>query len=165
MSTSSDSIPMATLLHMVTIKLTSFNYLLWRNQFFLILTHQKWLSFVDGSSVIPEATITLEGNTTENPTHSDWVETDQRVPLPLQSSLTDVSMIEVLGHTTSRSLWCALESLYNHASKEQAQNLKDSFRQLRKGDSSVSKFGKKLKSLWDQLEAIGQPVPTNDKSR
>lgn len=113
--------------------------------------------------MIPEATITSEGKTIGNLAHSVWLEIDQRVLL-LQSSITDEFMVEVLGHTISRSFWCALESAYSHASKERAQNLKDSLLQLRKGDSSVSEFAIKFKSLCDQLAAIGQPVSVDDKS-
>ncbi|XP_023752981.1 uncharacterized protein LOC111901355 [Lactuca sativa] len=73
-------------------------------------------------------------------------------------------MVEALCHTTSRSLWCALESAYTHAPLERAHNLKDSLRQLKRGDSSVSKFGRKLKFVCDHLVAIGHLILNDDNS-
>ncbi|KAL6320943.1 hypothetical protein AAG906_010752 [Vitis piasezkii] len=53
MATSSSSLsplPLNMMVHMLTIKLTSSNYLLWRNQFIPLLTVQDLLGFLDDSS-------------------------------------------------------------------------------------------------------------------
>ncbi|KAJ0536278.1 putative RNA-directed DNA polymerase [Helianthus annuus] len=164
-STKSDAtLPMATLLHMLTIKLSSTNYLVWRYQVFPLLSHQKLAGYVDGTIQAPEKNIITDGAEVPNPDYSSWLEVDQRVLLLLQSSLTEEAIAEAIGHTTARSLWMALESAYSNASVERTQTLRDSLRQLRKGTSSVADFGKKFKSLCDQLSAIGHPVPDMDKT-
>ncbi|PWA84471.1 zinc finger, CCHC-type, Gag-polypeptide of LTR copia-type [Artemisia annua] len=101
-------------------------------------------------------------NVYDNP--SDWYEADQRALLILQASLTEEAMAEVIGLSTAHDVWCALESAYSHDSVERMQNLRDSLRQLQKGTSSVSEYGRKFKGICDQLAAIGHPVDDVDKN-
>jgi len=56
-SSSSPSFPLNTILYMLTIKLTSSNYLLWRNQFILLFTSHDLLRFLDGSVSVPSPQI------------------------------------------------------------------------------------------------------------
>ena len=95
---------MTTLLHMLTIKLTSTNYLLWKNQVHPLLSHQKLIPHVDGTSPSPSQTITVDVKESPNPAYISWLEKDQTIMLLLQSSLTEEAMAEVIGVTTSRDL-------------------------------------------------------------
>ncbi|KAI3700963.1 hypothetical protein L2E82_45604 [Cichorium intybus] len=52
---------------------------------------------------------------------------------------------------------------YSGSSVERIQNLRDQVRQISKGTSTVADFGRKFKSLCDQLAAIGHPVDDSDK--
>ena len=134
---------MTTLLHMLIIKLTSTNYLMWKNQVYPLLSHQKLLPHVDGTSPSLSQTITVDGKESPNLAYISWLEKDQIVMLLLQSSLTEEAMAEVIGITTSRDLWTTLERAYSHHSSKSTQNLRDSLRQLKKRTSSISVFAKK----------------------
>ncbi|KAJ0614260.1 putative RNA-directed DNA polymerase [Helianthus annuus] len=72
-------------------------------------------------------------------------------------------MAETIGHTTARQVWQALQTAYSHHSVERMHTLRDSLRQLTRGASTVSEFGRKFKSLCDQLAAIDHPVTDEDK--
>lgn len=167
MSTSSSitdgTFSMNTLLHMMTIKLSSTNYLLWRNNIVSIFTYQKLFGHLDGSSTIPAATITTDGKTTPNPAALVWAEADQRAIILLQSSLTEEAAAEVLGLQTAQQIWQTLESAYSNSSVERIHSLRDSLRQLSKGTTSVIEFSRRFKALCDQLSAIGHPVLEIDK--
>ncbi|KAJ9552360.1 hypothetical protein OSB04_016405 [Centaurea solstitialis] len=163
-SSKDTTLPLATILHMLTIKLSSTNYLLWKNQILPLFSYQKLIGHVDGSLAAPSTTITIDGKTSPNPEYATWQEENQRALLILQSSLTEEAMAEVLGLHTAHEVWHALESAYSHDSVERMQNLRDSLRQLQKGASSVTEYGRKFKSLCDQLAAIGQPVDDADKT-
>ncbi|KAM0036033.1 hypothetical protein Hdeb2414_s0014g00421511 [Helianthus debilis subsp. tardiflorus] len=80
------------------------------------------------------------------------------VLLLIKSSLSKEAMAEVIGLSSSRQVWLALENAYNHDSLERMHTLRDTLRQLQKGSSTVSEFGRKIKLLCDQLAAIGHPV-------
>ncbi|KAJ9544289.1 hypothetical protein OSB04_023996 [Centaurea solstitialis] len=163
-SSKDTTLPLATILHMLTIKLSSTNLLLWKNQILPLFSYQKLIGHVDGSLAAPSTTITIDGKTSPNPEYATWQEENQRALLILQSSLTEEAMAEVLGLHTAYEVWHALESAYSHDSVERMQNLRDSLRQLQKGASSVTEYGRKFKSLCDQLAAIGQPVDDADKT-
>lgn len=163
MSCSSEIIPLSTILHLLTIKLSSNNYHLWKNQIQPLLSYQNLLGHIDGSSFAPSTTITVEGKSSPNPTYLAWHEADQWALLILQSSLSEEAMAESLGLATAREIWKALEQAYNHDSRERLQTLRDSLRQLKKVSSSVNEFGKNFKALCDQLATIEHPMDDSDK--
>ncbi|KAF5821146.1 putative RNA-directed DNA polymerase [Helianthus annuus] len=155
--------PLHTLLHLITIKLSSTNYLLWKNQVHPVLSYLNLVSHIDGTSQAPPESITNDGKTEPNPKFQTWKEADQRVLLLLHSTLTEEAMAEAIGHTSAHQVWRALEHAYSHHSTERMHTLRDSLRQLQKGNSSVSDYGRKFKLLCDQLAAIGHSVSDEDK--
>ncbi|KAL8509880.1 hypothetical protein ACS0TY_016920 [Phlomoides rotata] len=110
-------VPLHTLTHMVTIKLTSSNYLLWRNQILLILASHELSSFVDGSSTAPSPSIpAADGSSAINPAFTAWSALFQKMKSVILSTLTEEAMSEVLGCDTARSVWVSLEATFGHSS-------------------------------------------------
>lgn len=128
-----------------------------------IFTYQNLMSHIDGSVTPPEPEISVDGKTTANPLHSPWVNADHRTIIILHSSLTEEAVVEVLGLSTARSIWVALEAAFSNSSVERIQNLRDNLRQLVKGNDSVAVFGRRFKSLCDQLAVVGAPVALSDQ--
>ncbi|KAJ0865169.1 putative RNA-directed DNA polymerase [Helianthus annuus] len=167
MSTSTNTeaiLPMSTLLHMITVKLSSTNYLIWHNQILPLLANQRLTGYVDGSITPEPKTITLESKEQPNPKYSAWFLSDQQAILILNSSLTEEAIAEILGLTTARQIWTALEAAYSNSSLERMHLLRDNLRQLTKGSSTVAEYGRKFKGVCDQLSAIGFPVSDTDKT-
>ena len=163
-SSSDATLPMNTLLHLITIRLSSSNYLLWVNQMIPLLNYQHLLDHVDGSTAVPPSHLLVDEKKVENPDLAEWLAADQRAVILLQASLTEEAFSEVVGLTSARSIWSALESAYGNSSMERMQNLRDQLRLLSKGDSSVSEYGRKFKGICDQLAAIGHTVDESDKN-
>ncbi|RVX21299.1 hypothetical protein CK203_001737 [Vitis vinifera] len=132
-SSSPPSLPLNTMVHMLTIKLTSSNYLLWRNQFVPLLASQELFGYLDDT-----AQFTL-------------------------SSLTEESMSEVLGFRHSHEAWHALEVSFSHRSKTRELQLKDELQLMHRGSQSIAEFSRTFKGLCDQLAAIGRPIDDTDK--
>ncbi|PWA38004.1 zinc finger, CCHC-type, Gag-polypeptide of LTR copia-type [Artemisia annua] len=162
MTTDNSSLPTAVH-HPSPIKLSSANYLVWRNHMHLLVAFHNLLSHIDGSSVPPPATITDGDKISPNPDLATWTTSDQKAALLLLSSLTEEAASEVLGLTTARQIWLALENAYSNASVERVQSLRDSLRQLSKGTSSVTDFSRRFRNICEQLAAIGHPVAEIDK--
>ncbi|GKD30207.1 putative RNA-directed DNA polymerase [Tanacetum coccineum] len=127
---------MNTLLHMIPIELSSTNYLLWKNQMFPLLSYQKLTNHIDGITV-PSATIMSGDQSIPNPAFTIWNDFDQRAT--------------------------ALEIAYNNSFVERIHSLHDSLRNISKGTSTVSDYGRQFKGIYDKLAAIGQPVDEMDK--
>ncbi|KAJ0941036.1 putative RNA-directed DNA polymerase [Helianthus annuus] len=163
-TTTGTKLPMATILHMLTLKLSPSNYLYWHNQIRPLLANQELIGHVDGSISPPSKTTLVDSKEQPNPDYSTWFLNDQQAVLILNSSLTEEAMAEILGLSTARQIWTALEAAYSNTSLERMHLLRDTLRQLTKGSSSVAEYGRKFKSICDQLSAIGHPVSDTDKT-
>ncbi|KAJ0020179.1 hypothetical protein Pint_32711 [Pistacia integerrima] len=160
---SSSSLPLNTMVHMLTIKLTSTNYLLWRNQFLPLLTSQGLFGYLDGSVQAPSPKIIgSDGTTQENPAYTS-LNTDQTLLSLLYSSLTEESMSEVLGLSHAHEAWTTLEASFSHRSKTRELQLKDELQLMQRGSKSVAEFSRLFKGICDQLAAIGRPIDDLDK--
>ncbi|CAA0809131.1 Unknown protein [Striga hermonthica] len=159
------SIPLSTMIHMVNIKLTSANYLLWHAQIESLLITQGFLPHLDGSSPCPSREITTPAGTkSTNPEFAAWYSRDQLIRLFLVSTLTEESMAVVIGCTSSRDVWTSLTRAYSHASKARELSLKDDLLSVKRGDLSVSEYGQRFKAICDKLAAIGRSIDSTDKS-
>ncbi|GJS78138.1 putative RNA-directed DNA polymerase [Tanacetum coccineum] len=117
---------MNTLLHMIPIKLSSTNSLLWKNQMLPLLSYQKLTNHIVGTTAS-------------------------------SAIITSGDAAEVLGLTTVS--WQS----GSNSSVERIHSLRDSLRNLSKGTSTVSDYGRQFKGICDKLAAIGQPVDEMDK--
>ncbi|GFS29104.1 hypothetical protein Acr_00g0005410 [Actinidia rufa] len=102
-----------TMVHMITIKLSATNFLLWKSQILPLLQCQDCLGFIDGSLQKPFETLPniTDGTSIPNPKFLKWKLKDQRILSLLLSSLTEEAMAAAVGHATSRDVWDALERL------------------------------------------------------
>ena len=163
-ASSSSSLPLNTMVHMLTIKLTSSNYLLWKNQFVPLLASQDLFSYLDGSIRAPSTTILAAyGTTKSNPVYTSWLHTDQTLLSLLYYSLTEESMSEVLGLCHSHEAWHTLEVSFSHRSKTRELQFKDELQLMQCGFQSIAEFSSTFKGLCDQLAAIGRPIDDTDK--
>eukprot|EP00261_Vitis_vinifera_P028317 XP_010662478.1 PREDICTED: uncharacterized protein LOC104882141 [Vitis vinifera] len=103
-----------TMIHMVTIKLSSSsNYLLWKSQLLPLLESQELLGHVDGT-LAPPPWFAPADSQTPNIKYLAWKNIDQCLLSLLLPSLTDEAMAEVVGLSTSREVWLALENTFSH---------------------------------------------------
>ncbi|KAG6753564.1 hypothetical protein POTOM_041542 [Populus tomentosa] len=150
-STSSDSsptlLPFNTMIHMVTIKLSSSNYLLWKSQLLPLLESQGLLGHVDGT-LVPPPQFDPPTSQTPNRSHLAWKATDQRLLSLLLSSLTEEAMAEAVGLSTSREVWTALETTFSHRSKAREIRLKDDLQLMKRGTRPVTVYAHAFKALY-----------------
>ena len=123
--TSTNQLPLNTMVHMVTIKLTPTNYLLWRRQFVPLLESQDLLGYLDGSFLAPAAQILRGTEQVPNPSYKKWHTQDQLILSLLYASLTEECMAEVVDCSSSRAAWLALETSFSRSSKTREIQLKD----------------------------------------
>lgn len=91
LSSTKTTLPLATILHLLIVKLSSTNYLLRRNQIAPLLINQQLFSHVDATAIAPPSTLPLvatskesEGSSTPNPAYATWLAADQRASLIIQ---------------------------------------------------------------------------------
>ncbi|KAJ9556147.1 hypothetical protein OSB04_010761 [Centaurea solstitialis] len=162
-STNENNIPLNTIIHMLTIKLGSTNYLLWKNQIIPILSYQNLLNHVDGTGIAPPSTRLEADKIVDNPDYSAWVLADQKTVIILHASLSEEAVTLIVGLSTARQIWTALEAAYGNSSIERVHTIRDQLRLIQKGSKSVAEYGRLFKNLCDQLAAIGHPVDESDQ--
>ncbi|KAF5448747.1 hypothetical protein F2P56_029252, partial [Juglans regia] len=142
--------------HLVSVKLTNDNFLLWRTQMISYLKGQRLFHYVDGSVQPPPRL--LADNITINPDYLTWLQTDQLILSALISSLSDSLIAQVVGHQTARDAWAALERLFASQSHSRIIQLRYQLATISKGSSSVSDYFGKVKHLSDTMSAAGSPL-------
>ena len=133
-----------TLIHMITIKLSSSNYLLWKSQLLPLLESQDMLGYVDGT-MVPPPRFEPETSSTLNPKYLAWRAADQRLLCLLLSSLTEEAMAVVIGLSTARDVWLALETTFSHQSKARELRLKDDLQLMKRGTKPVAEYARAFK--------------------
>lgn len=153
--------------HLITIKLTSENYLFWRAQVLPLLRSNLLMGYVNGTNPCPDAMILVspEGGSptsTANLKHGAWIQQDQAILSAVVSSMTVEVLGMVLFASTSREAWTTLESSFASQSTARSMQIRTQLGALRKGDSSAAVFFNKVKSLSDTLTSIGQPLRSEE---
>jgi hypothetical protein len=128
---SSSTLSFNTVAHMVTIKLSSTNFLLWRSQVVPLLQCQKLYGYVDGSTPMPSAATDLAA-------HNIWKQFDQLVMSLLLFSLTEEALSITIDFTTSRDVWNSLETTFSQKSKVRELQIKDELHLIKRGSYSIS---------------------------
>ncbi|KZV37213.1 hypothetical protein F511_04632, partial [Dorcoceras hygrometricum] len=139
--------------------------LLWKNQITPILACHNLLGYINGSKPAPSPTTQNTADVSvPNRAYDAWHTQDQRLLSLLLCSLTEESMAEVIGCTTSRAVWLALEAAFIHRFKSRELRLKDDLQLMKKVNRTVFEYGRQFKSLCDQPAAVGRLIDETDKS-
>lgn len=163
-STSAPIIGLTNIHHIITIKLTHENFLLWRAQVTPYLRGQHVYGFVDGTNPPPPTTIPNPTPTSSaaaiipNPAFYLWSQQDQIILSTLISSLSENILSHVIGCTTSRDLWLSHERMFISQSQARITCTHYQLATMKKGSSTISEYFEKMKILSDTLAATGQPL-------
>lgn len=114
-SGSSFSIPHIT--HLVTVKLTDSNYLLWCSQMKPFLIGQNFWRFIDGSYPQPPEFFF------PNIEYFSWHRTDQTLINLINATLSELILGMVVGLHTSCAIWTCLEHHFSQQSVANASTL------------------------------------------
>ncbi|KAF6138609.1 hypothetical protein GIB67_032503 [Kingdonia uniflora] len=111
-------ISLSGLSSIVSVKISSSNFLLWRSQILLLLE----------SKILHSSSLMIsneEGSPKENLKYRKWRLADHFVTSQINSLHTEVAMIEAMGTSTSRELWTALEESFSSKSMTQELHLSE----------------------------------------
>ncbi|KAL5538074.1 hypothetical protein UlMin_043114 [Ulmus minor] len=147
--------------HTLPVKLDRSNYVIWRSQIDNVIYANGFENFIEGLSVCPEKTVPTIG--VINPEFVNWRRQDRLILSWIYSTLTPEVMAQIVGHTTSSSTWKALEKIFSSSSRARLMQLRLQLQTTKKTSISMIDFIMKIKSLCDNLAAIGEPVTNQDQ--
>lgn len=150
----------------ITIRLDRSNYLLWKTQVVPAIAGQGWYGFLDGSCACPPATITTgsgdAATTAANPEYARWWYADQRVLSILVGSMSEDILAQMVGRTTSASVWSCVTDLFSAQNRAGIRQIRRQLTTLKKHDMSAADYYSKMKGFADAMAMAGSPVPDDE---
>lgn len=150
---------------LISVKLDSHNYLLWKSQFIPVLRASGLQGFIDGSYSCPsEFVIDSDGKVTNevNPQFSAWIQQDQNVLCWINATLSENVLAHVVGLGSARAVWTALERRFASLSRSHIIQLKTQLQSIKKGSQTVSEYIQRIKHISDSLAAVSNPIDDDD---
>ena len=150
---------------LISIKLTSTNYLMWRTQ---ILHLARSLGVVhhlqDGKTPAAEMEDD-KGNKSPNPVHATWINNDGLIISWIFGTIKEEMQSSVLEaeSTTAYQIWTSLEEQLLPITVEKEGLLKNMIVTSKKGSRTLDEYLKEFKSICDNLAAIKKPISDLDK--
>ena len=144
-----------------TIRLDRGNYLIWKNQLLNVIMANGLDQYIDGSCVCPPQFLDNQ-QTQPNPAYSTWHKYNCLLMSWIYASSTEELTTEIVSYNTVVEIWEALAQIYSSATLAQLTNLRTELQSLKKEGMSDAAYINKLKSLWNSLAAIGEPVSIYD---
>ena len=127
--------------NLMSIKLDSMNYMLWKLQISAILDAYSMIEHLDGSTQQPrQFIITEDGDQTLNPAFLIWRKKDKALLTLLLSTLSSPVLAMVVGSTTSQEVWNRLEDKFTCTARANVLNLKLELQGIKKGNESINSY-------------------------
>ena len=142
--------------NMMTVKLDSSNYIVWKHQISMVLETYSLFELLDDTQPILEKFLT-EGSVTAilNPEYSIWKSKEKALLTFISSTLTPFVLALTVGCHSAKEVWKVLENRFSSISRSHIMNLKGELHNIRKGCDSVDLYLQKIKVVRDKLMAVG----------
>lgn len=144
-------------------KLVATNYLTWSLQVHSLLDGYDLVGHLDGSTVIPPATITNDDVVSENPDFKIWKRQDKLIYSSLIGAISMPIQSLVSRTTTAAEVWNKLAFTYAKPSRGHIRQLKTQLKHWKKEDKTIDVYLQGATTRLDQLAILGAPVEHEDQ--
>ena len=142
--------------NLMSTRLDSTNYMIWKLQIFALLDAYSVIEHLDGSIPQPMHFLTSDaGVQSVNPAFLAWKKKDKAILTLLYSTLTSPVLAMVIGLSTSEEVWNTLEERFTSTARANVLHLKLELQSIRKGNESMSSYLQRIKTTRDRLSAVG----------
>uniref|UniRef100_A0A2N9HWD5 Retrotransposon Copia-like N-terminal domain-containing protein n=1 Tax=Fagus sylvatica TaxID=28930 RepID=A0A2N9HWD5_FAGSY len=149
--------------NLMSIKLDSMNYMLWKLQISAILNAYSMIEHLDGSTQQPrQFVINEDGAQILNPAFLIWRKKDKALLTLLLSTLSSPVLAMVVGTTTAQEVWNRLEEKFTCTARANVLNLKLELQGTKKGNESINSYLQRIKNTRDKLSAVGVLVDNEE---
>ena len=127
--------------NLMSTKLDSTNYMIWKLQISALLDAYSVIEHLDGSIPQPMQFLTSgAGVQSVNPAFLAWKKKDKAILTLLYSTLTSPVLAMVIGLSTSQEVWNTLEERFTSTAWANVLNLKLELQSIRKGNESMNSY-------------------------
>ena len=127
--------------NLMSTKLDSTNYMIWKLQISAILDAYSMIDHLDGSNPPPcPFLFTNAGTQSANPAFLLWKKKDKALLTLLYSTLSSPVIVMVIGLSTSLEVWNTLEERFISTTRANVLNLKMELQSIRKGNETITTY-------------------------
>jgi hypothetical protein len=147
--------------NLMSIKLDSVNYIVWKLQLTTILEAYSMIDHIDGSIPKPsQHLIDADGNftTAANPSFLSWKKRDKALLTLIYSTLSPPVLSMVVGLNSALEVWNTLEQRFTSTARANVLNLKLELQSVKKGNDSINAYMQRVKTARDKLSAVGVQI-------
>uniref|UniRef100_A0A2N9EUK7 Integrase catalytic domain-containing protein n=1 Tax=Fagus sylvatica TaxID=28930 RepID=A0A2N9EUK7_FAGSY len=142
--------------NLMSTKLDSTNYMIWKLQISAILDAYSVIDHLDGSTPQPRQVLVSETGIQQiNPAFLIWQKRDKALLSLLYSTLSSPVLAMVVGLSTSQEVWDKLEERFTCTARANVLNLKLELQSIKKGNESMNSYLQRIKTVRDKLSAVG----------
>ena len=151
---------LTTIHHLITIKLTCDNYLVWKAPIVPSLRGNISMAISTEPHLLHLELSWLDGATQalQNPEFQHWHLQDQMILSAIISYLSEKILAHVVKFTTSWDAWKALECMFTSQSRPRTMQIHYQLATLKKWNSSIADYFPQFTTLVDTLAASTQPL-------
>lgn len=123
------------------------------------------MGFVDGSNPCPNKFVLdndEKATSTISTSNLEWNQKGQNFSSWIWSTLSKHVLSQVVGLHTFRAIWTAIEQRFVSLSLSHTIELRRQLQNIQKGNLSISDYLLKIKTIVDELSAVGQVVNESD---
>ncbi|KAA8539318.1 hypothetical protein F0562_026010 [Nyssa sinensis] len=156
---------LSNICNLITTRLDSSNYVVWKFQISSILKAHSLIGYIDGTYPCPNKFIQDErGAATAqiNLEYQIWNTQDQAVMTLLNATLSQTALSHVIGYSTSREAWLALERRFSASTRSNILQLKSALHNISKGKDSIDSYIQKIKQARDSLAFVSVLIEDED---
>uniref|UniRef100_A0A2N9H1V0 Integrase catalytic domain-containing protein n=1 Tax=Fagus sylvatica TaxID=28930 RepID=A0A2N9H1V0_FAGSY len=147
--------------NLMSIKLDSLNYMVWKLQLTTILEAYSMIDHIDGSVQKPSQYLVDSAGvltTGVNPSFLSWKKRDKALLTLIYSTLSPPVLSMVVGLHSAQEVWSTLETRFTSTARANVLNLKLELQSVKKGSDSISAYMQRVKTARDKLSAVGVQI-------
>lgn len=144
-------------------KLTATNYLMWKVQIHALLDGYDLAGHVDGSGIIPAATLTNGDEISVNPAYTFWKCQDKLIFSSLIGAISPTLQPLVSRATTSSEVWETLAQSYAKPSRGHIKQLQAQLKNWRKEGKTIDVYLQGITTRLVQLAILGKVIEHEDQ--
>ena len=151
--------------NLMSLKLDSVNYIVWKHQLLIILDAYSVIDHIDGPVQKPsQVLLDVEGNLTTraNPSFLAWMKLDKAFLTLILSTLSLLVLAMVVGLNTAQEVQSRLEERFTCTTRANVLNLKLELQDLKKGNDTVNGYMQRIKAARDKLSAVGVQIDNEE---
>lgn len=150
--------------NLVSVRLDSSNYVLWRFVISPLLKSHKLFKYLDGTTKAPTDVIRSEGQPDRvNPKYEKWYERDQSLFTLINATLSLMALSYVIGCKKSKEAWDKLEKHFSSLSRMHIVGLKTELQSIfKKETDSINQYVQRIKEIVNRLLAVSVVVDFED---